>query len=805
MSKKKLAVKVLAAILAVCGAFSATSCEYLFPQLDSSSEVSQTPEPTVPETGLPQKTDLVYADAIESYQKTDFTANWIWTQYSPEDTYVAMRKTFTLEQDSGEALAYISAESKYFLWVNGELTVYDGSTKRGPTPYDSYFDTVKINNLKKGENTLAFLIAYNGRSGDSSIDGAQALGEGATQGGLLFEMEVGGKKIVSDHTWKVKTLSEYKNKRSLGAQYPAYPQSSMLAERNIWYDERESVGEFTAKTFDDSAWENATLVAKPGTLPFGDLYASVIPLIEFGSITEFADASAYIGKAFTSDTTIELALPKNCQFSAYFETDGEAGKKITYYTDTFQIADTTSYTFKDTYITGAGKQSYESYPWRSGSKLILEVEAGVKFTKIGYRLSGYAVEENGSFDSSNAMLNQLWEMCANTVDICMRDTYMDCPDRERGPYMGDSTNQMDIAYYAFGESAHAMNKKMILSATAWTGKDGLIPSRAPSFKSHEIPVQSLAFSTSVYNYYMQTGDKETVGYYYNALSNYLKLWKVEPNGKIELRNGEWTWTDWGEGADVELIQTCWYYYALDTAKKLATALGKTADVAMYDARMQPMKNNFDTNYLQADGYKTGTIADDRANALAVLSGIASEQSFERIRTLLNLHYAASPYMERFVLQAMCQLGDYAGAITRMTARYTPMVTSGCTTVWELFKRSEGTDNHGWSAGPLLILSSEIAGIKPTAAGYASYEIKPENVLDSMNVTVSTAKGDIGLKYVKEGEKTTFTITTFGGNGTLKLPVSFGMNVTGANVEKTEGGYHIIKIESAQTLIITVNK
>ena len=177
MSKKKLAVKVLAAILAVCGAFSATSCEYLFPQLNSSSEVSQTPEPTVPETGLPQKTDLVYADAIESYQKTDFTANWIWTQYSPEDTYVAMRKTFTLEQDSGEALAYISAESKYFLWVNGELTVYDGSTKRGPTPYDSYFDTVKINNLKKGENTLAFLIVYNGRSGDSSIDGAQALGE----------------------------------------------------------------------------------------------------------------------------------------------------------------------------------------------------------------------------------------------------------------------------------------------------------------------------------------------------------------------------------------------------------------------------------------------------------------------------------------------------------------------------------------------------------------------------------------------------------------------------------------------------
>ncbi len=788
--KKKWIVNLLAVLLA----FGATACK---PAEESSSS-----SPEAPETGYSEREDLVYDEAIEQYRKTDFTAKWIWTEYSPEDTYVAMRKTFELDADVAEATAYISAESKYFLWVNGELTVYDGSTKRGPTPYDSYFDTVTIKNLKKGENTLAFLIPYNGRSGDSSIDGAQALGEGDTQGGLLFEMNAGGKSIVSDHTWKVHTLAEYKNKRSLGAQYPAYPQSSMLAERNIWYDERDSVGEFTAKEFDDSAWERATLVAKPGALPFGELYASVIPLMEFAEIEEFANASEYIGKTFTSDTTIELALPENCQFSAYFETDGEAGKKITYYTDTFQIADTTSYTFKDTYITAAGAQTYESYPWRSGSKFILEVEAGVKFTKLGYRLSGYPVEENGSFESSDALLDRLWEMCANTVDICMRDTYMDCPDRERGPYMGDGTNQMDIAYYAFGESAYAMNKKMILSATAWTGTDGLIPSRAPSFKSHEIPVQSLAFSTSVYNYYMQTGDKETVSQYYKALSNYLKLWTVNTNGRIQLRSGEWTWTDWGEGADVELIQTCWYYYSLATAKKLASALGATADITAYNERMTPMKAGFDANYLQADGYRSGSLADDRANALAVLSGLASEESFARIELLLNINYSASPYMERFVLQAMCALGDYEGAINRMTARYTPMVESGCTTVWELFKRSEGTDNHGWSAGPLLVLSSEIAGIKPTKAGYESYEIKPENVLDSMNVTVSTGKGDISVKYVKEGGVTTFTVTAFAG-GTLKIPVSFGQTVTGATVEKTEGGYHFIKIATTDTLNVTV--
>ena len=51
---------------------------------------------------------------------------------------MVFRKTFTLDQ-AGSATAYISAVDKYVLWVNGEMAVLDGSLKRGPTPYDSYY------------------------------------------------------------------------------------------------------------------------------------------------------------------------------------------------------------------------------------------------------------------------------------------------------------------------------------------------------------------------------------------------------------------------------------------------------------------------------------------------------------------------------------------------------------------------------------------------------------------------------------------------------------------------------------------
>lgn len=761
--------------------------------------------PEVPETGYPVKTDLAYAAQIEPFKKTDFTASWIWTNTTSEDTYVAFRKTFDLAKAPGSVTAFASAESKYFLWVNGKLIVYDGSYKRGPTPYDSYYDEIEIDNLKAGKNTLAFLVPYNGRSGDSSIDGMLALGEGDTQGGLLFEMKAGDTVIKSDHTFKAMRLNEYKNRLTLGAAYPAYPQISMLAERNVWYDARESVGDYTAESFNDSAWANAALIAKPGALPFGDLYSSGMPLISFGSITDCLNSAEFAGKTLEADKTLTLSLPYNRQFSAYFELDAPAGKKVTYYTDTFRIGDTTSYSFKDTYITKQGVQSYESYPWRSGSQLIIEAEAGVKFTKIGYRPSGFASEAVGKFESSDLRLNTLWEKCRNTIEICMRDSFMDCPERERGPYMGDATNEIDAAYYVMDTNTLALIKKTILSCVGWTGKDNLIPSRAPSTKPHEIPAQSLAFSATVYNYLMQTNDTETVKAYYTALINYLKVWKMQTNGMPENRNGEWMWTDWGVGMDIELAQVCWYYYSLSSAKNIAAALNISADNAFLNERITGIDSKFSGLYRKADGFRSGNSLDDRANALAILSGLVKSDDYTIAAGVLTSVKKATPFMERYVLEALCKIGEYDAAVTRILDRYKEMIDSGDTTVWELFARNEGTVNHGWSSGPLLIMSRYLGGISPLQAGYASYEIKPQNVFDSLDVSLQTMKGEIGLKYIKAGSITTFTVKTINAEGSIKIPVAFGSDFSGTGFTNlgVSGGCTVLKITTAGIYTITV--
>ena len=777
-----------------------------------SGKVVTTPDPaesakgdvSVPERGVPDRSDLLYLSAIGGYKKTDWTANWIWTENCAEDSYVAFRKTFTLEQAVPTATAFISAADKYVLWVNGELVVLDGSLKRGPTPYDSYYDTVELTNLKQGENTIALLVAFNGRSGDGSIVPVLVDEEGDeyTQAGLIFELDAGGTTICSDSSWKAARHTGYKNRVTAGADYPGYSQSSMLAERNVYFDARDDLGDFMAEGYNDSEWEDATPVSKAGDLPFGDLYSAMIQPIRFQDIVDFSNSADYVGTPLTQDTTLVLDLPGNIQFTPYFELEAPAGKKLTLYTDTYTDKQELP-NFKDTYVTADGAQCYENYPWRSGSKLIIEAEAGVTFTRLGYRASGFNGEQAGSFTSSDPGLDQLWQESLNTLAICMRDTYMDCPERERGPYMGDASNEIDAALYSYDQGGLDLTKKAILACVAWTGADGAIPSRAPSVKPQEIPNQSLIFMTSVYHYWLHSGDRETAEAYCNAFLNYLRLVEME-NGLPVYRDGSWTWDDWGDRIDTRLLQTGIYYYALNVTKSLADDLGITAGTEFRAARMESMRENWRAVYYTEEGFKSpdSKYVDDRANAMLALSGLAGEKDWPLITDVIMSTYQASPFIEKYVLEALCAMGRVDLALQRMRDRYAPMLKDEYDTLWETFDGETGTVNHGWTAAPLYILSKYAAGIRPTQAGFEAYEIAPGNELDSFHCTVWTPKGEITAELETAAAEKTLTVTAIDAAGTIIVPEGMGTDfivsggdyeIDGNRISVAQAGKYVITI------------
>lgn len=799
-NKKRFAAVFIAALtascvwLAACGDNSGNNNDPDGPDKDPGGE---TPVVSV------DKSDLPYVSALDGYKKTEWSgAKWIWTEKNPSNSYMAFRKTFDLSAKPAKATLNVSAESKYWLWVNGELTVYDGSPKRGATAYDAYYEQVDLTDaLVSGSNVIAFMVAYNGKDGTSSVSPGK--------GGLIFELDADGKKIVSDGSVKVQRLTAYRNEALLGDEWPGYKQAGQLAEWNVYYDASYAIGEFYKKDFDDSAWTAATEVARAGEQPFNDLYLSVTPLIAFDR--EYTELSCeYTGVKLAQPTTITVDLPdrQNVQFSPYFELTSESeGARFTYYTNTYETQGICS--FKDDYVAVKGEQKYESYPWRSGSQLIIEAPAGVTFNKIAVRISHYATEQAGSFKSDNQRLNTLWQKAYNTLLICMRDTYMDCPERERSPYLGDSANQISETFYCMDENSYALTKKTILSTLGWTKTDKAFPLRSPGSNLSENPGQTLSFLVATYEYYLATGDAETMRAFYPAAVNYLKLWDMNADGTVKYRNGSFVWVDWGDGYDQEVLQNCWYYYALNCIAKLAQNLEITTDTAFFTERAQSIKTGF-AKFRKDGGFASGTAYDDRANAMAVLSGLAEESDYANVKTVLTTVNGASPYMEKYVLEALCVMGEYEACITRMLSRYSDMIDDVDSTLWEVWDKtpSKGTMNHGWSGGPLTVLSKYYGGISPVKAGYEEYEIVLNGYFDTLETGVHTLKGDISYKLTPaQGGGYNITLKTIDAKATLKVPESMGTQITvsGGTYEAapSETGYTCFTLTGGGEYIITL--
>ena len=82
------------------------------------------------------------------------------TSFNPNQ-WICFRKNFDLKEKETSAQFYIAVDSKYWLWVNGEMVVFEGGLKRGPNPEDTYYDKVEIAPyLRKGKNTIAILMWY---------------------------------------------------------------------------------------------------------------------------------------------------------------------------------------------------------------------------------------------------------------------------------------------------------------------------------------------------------------------------------------------------------------------------------------------------------------------------------------------------------------------------------------------------------------------------------------------------------------------------------------------------------------------
>ncbi len=688
----------------------------------------------------------------------------------------------------------IAADTKYWLFVNGELVVREGGLKRGPNPTDSYCDVLnEVPNLKFGKNRVVVLVQYYGR--DSYSHRVSAVP------GLYFDMTTPLRRIVSDDSWQAvryDAMWQPAHEHNLGGL-----RKYRLAGANVGYDARKAL-DFSGD-IDTKSWDKAVIVEREES-EWGNFVVRPIPFWRWSELRSY-ESQQWNGRELV------CKLPYNAHVSPYIKLRAKGGEKIRMCTDDYWIGAARSYYTE--YIAREGEQEFETPIWTNGHEVLYIVPEGVEVLDVKYRESGYDSDFVGSFACDNEFCNTLWQKARRTLYVNMRDNYMDCPDRERAQWWGDVVIELGQVGYVFDERAHQLTRKAILELMMFQRENGVISSPIPGLYKQELPCQMLASvgHYGFYTYYMQTGDSQTIAAVYDRVKRYVfDVWNPFGSELVPLREGGWLWGDWGTNIDQEALQQCWYALALKGFVEMARITGHERDAICAAQSYDMLKYAFNKKYWneQLQQYRTPEYAeqpDDRVQAMAVLAGFVPQERYEAMRRFFNKHYQASAYMEKYVLEALCVMGYYEDALKRMEQRFGEMVASHYSTLWEgweytggrgmKYKSGNGTYNHAWSGGGLIILSQYIAGIAPVEPAFKRFSVSPNlATLQFVESVVPTIYGDIDMRAEKVGSQLSIALTVPQGT-TAQVIVPQGYDaltcngMTAQQLTLTSGKYTII--------------
>jgi len=385
----------------------------------------------------------------------------------------------------------------------------------------------------------------------------------------------------------------------------------------------------------------------------------------------------------------------------------------------------------------------------------------VTVSNFSLKTSLYPVNFKGYFACNDPLLNQIWQTGVKTLHLCMQEYYLDGIKRDRFLWVGDARNEAWYNYYLFGDRELFQFCWRQLANCQYP--DGAIPSAYGQGLS-VIWDYVAWYVIALHDYYRHTGDAAFVLELRPVLDRAVDFLinKAGQDGLIEVPQNPlnvWMVTlNNTPGKDTLLNQL--YLRSLETAAMAARLAGDDANLARYEALAAKLA--------------------PQVAALAHAQPLAA--------TPAN-HYNATSMLEMVIALFAA---DPVAALQKIRHSWGELLAGGADTLFEGFYCNEGYPPvavkdkpgkatfvsycHGWTAGPTLLLMSEVAGIKPLAPGFAQVEIAPKpGDLKHFCCVVPTPHGEIALSY----QPGAFCLSLPGGiTAQLRLPGRDAQTVTG---------------------------
>jgi len=448
--------------------------------------------------------------------------------------------------------------------------------------------------------------------------------------------------------------------------------------------------------------------------------------------------------------------------------------------------------------------------------------SGVSADSVSMLYEYAPVSERGSFKSSDAELNKIYDVAKYTFHLNTREFFIDGIKRDRWVWSGDAYQSYLMNYYSFFDAPTV--KRTLL---AQRGKDPV------TAHINTIMDYSFYWFLGIYDYYKFTGDKKFVQDIYPRMQSLMTYidGRKNKNGLLEWMPGDWIFIDWADklSKDGEVsFEQLLYARSLETMALCAKLANDTENATKYEEQARALKTKiFDLYWNQdkhalvhsrVDGKPTENVT-RYANMFGIFFDYFTPEQKLAVKehVLLNksINKITTPYMRFYELEALCAMGEQAYVLKEMKNYWGGMLKLGATSFWEEYNPDKkGTEHlamygrpfgkslcHAWGASPIYLLGKYYLGVSPGAPGYETYTIEPDlGGLDWMEGKVPTANGDISIYMNKKEIK----ITSAVGTGKLKFKSKSKPVAKNTEIKAIGNGLYEITIEKGKDYAVHYN-
>ena len=430
------------------------------------------------------------------------------------------------------------------------------------------------------------------------------------------------------------------------------------------------------------------------------------------------------------------------------------------------------------YTTKKGLNRFTSLKRRAGQYWFLTLrnqKTPVEIKALRLIESTASVQAVGAFKSSDQVLDRVWKISERTLQLCMEDTFTDCPLYEQTLWIGDARNEALYAFTAYG-NFDVSARSLELGAQSLE-KFPMVGCQVPSSWNCLLPAWSFLWGMHVWEHYFFSGDKRLLKKLWPAV-----LQNLDGAGQHLNRDGLFSMTAWNllEWAPIDhahatvLHNSMLFAGALKAAENCAKVLSDGAMLNSIHRRRKKLIRAINVWWNDArQSYPDAVLEDGTASPkicqhtsmLAIMCGVAPPKV--RKPALINLvnppkgmTVVGAPFAMQFMYEALEKAGEFDTLLNSIRTKFQPMLDAGATTVWETFAASSfdvkgfptRSHCHAWSSSPIYFLIRIVLGIRQIAPGGRAFEISPwVHGLQHASGAAATMNGPVRVEWKIDGE------------------------------------------------------